>query len=58
MSQEGRALARRRAGPGRSQRRNRPRPLAALAFGRLQTTSPREMVISGQAESSMPSYGV
>ena len=43
---------------GRSQRRNFPRPFAAFTSGRLQTTSPREIVISGQAESSMPSYGV
>lgn len=50
-----RRIARGRAGSGRSQGRNAPRPAAPSSAPFWATTSPRETTVSGQAGTSIPS---
>ena len=44
-----------RAGSGKSHGRNRPRPRLAMTVPSSTTTSPREITVTGQPRSSMPS---
>ena len=49
------AVEARVAGSGVAQRRNLPRPISAFSSPPSQTTTPREIVVSGQPVSCMPS---